>query len=92
MNQLHADRWQELGAHFGLAKDQLEEAKKSLNPTAEVLLAAKVKDINLKWSNIVEALLRVEEYEVAKGIANEHGGLYHGVQCVCLTMDGSNLR
>ena len=92
MYQLNADRWQELGAHFGLPEDQLEKAKKSSNPTASVLLAAKVKDINLKWSNIVEALLRVGEYEVAKRIANEHGELYRGVQCMCLSMDGSILR
>ena len=85
MYQLNADRWQELGAHFGLAEDQLEEAKKSSNPTASVLLAAKVKDINLKWSNIVEALLRVGEYEVAKRIANEHGELYH-VYSVCVSV------
>ena len=92
MYQLHVDRWYDLGRHLRLTNDQLEEAKKNPNPTAAVLLAAKVKNINLKWSDIVEALLRVGEYEVAQRIANEHSELYHGVQCMCLSKDGSNLR
>ena len=78
MYQLNADRWQELGDRLKLSEDQLEEAKKSPHPTAAVLLAAKVKSIDLTWGHIVVALLQVGEYKLAKSIYNEQG------KCVCV--------
>ena len=64
MYQLHIDQWHQLGTQLRLTTDQLEEAKKNSNPTAAVLLAAKVTDIDLSWSHIIEALLRVGEYKL----------------------------
>ena len=64
MYQLHIDQWHQLGTQLRLTTDRLEEAKKSSNPTAAVLLAAKVTDIDLSWSHIIEALLRVGEYKL----------------------------
>ena len=61
--------------YLGLTKDQLEEAKKSPNPTASVLMAAKGRDIDMQWGHVVEALLRVGEYELAKSVCNEEGEL-----------------
>ena len=72
LRKLQVDRWCELGAHLGLTEDQLEDAKKSSHPIAAVLLAAKARDINLKWNQIVKSLLCVGEYEVAESICNEH--------------------
>ena len=82
LSKLQVDRWRELGAHLRLTEYQLENAKKSSQPTMAVLLAAKVRDINLKWNQIVESLLRVGEYELAKGICNKHGKL--AFWCVCI--------
>ena len=75
LSNLQVDRWRELGIHLGLNKDQLEEAKKSPNPTASVLMAAKGRDIDIQWGQIVEALLRVGEYELAKNVCNKEGDL-----------------
>ena len=59
--------------YLRLSKDQLEKAKKSPNPTASVFMAAKGRDIDMQWGHVVEALLRVGEYELAKSICNEEG-------------------
>ena len=83
MYQLHCDQWHELGAHLGLTEDQLEEAKKGPHPTADILLAAKVRDIDLRWVHIVEALLHVGEYGVAEKIYKEQGVCVCVCVCVC---------
>ena len=42
----------------------------------------------MQWAQIVEALLRVGEYELAESICNEEGKLVsvcvHGFVCVCV--------
>ena len=75
LSQLQVAQWRELGAHLGLSADQLEDAEKSPQPTAAVLLAAKVRDINLRWNQIAESLLRVGEYDLAESICNKQGKL-----------------
>ena len=75
LSELHVAHWRELGAHLGLSEDQLEYAEKSQQPTAAVLLAAKVRDINLRWNQIAESLLRVGEYDLAESICNKQGKL-----------------
>ena len=75
LNDLQVNRWYELGVHLRLDKHQLEEAKKSPQPTASILMVAKGKDIDMQWTHIVEALLRVGEYELAKSICNKQGKL-----------------
>ena len=75
LNKLQVAQWRELGAHLGLSDDQLEDAEKSPQPTAAVLLAAKVRDINLRWNKIAESLLRVGEYDLAESICNKQGKL-----------------
>ena len=81
LRELQVAQWRELGAHLGLSEDQLEDANKSPQPTAAVLLAAKVRDIDLKWNKIAESLLRVGEYDAAEGVCKEHGKL--ALWCVC---------
>ena len=73
MYQLHVDRWYQLGVQLRLTEDQLEEAKKSPHPTAAVLIAAKVRDIDLRWVHIVEALLLIGENELAEKIFKKQG-------------------
>ena len=73
LSKLQVDRWREMGAHLGLTEDQLEEVKESLHPTTAVLLAAKVKDVDLKWNKIVGALRHVGEFKLAESICNELG-------------------
>ena len=75
LSKLQVAQWRELGAHLGLSEDQLEDAEKSPQPTAAVLLAAKVKDINLRWNQIAESLLRVGEYDLAESICDKQGKL-----------------
>ena len=75
LSKLQVAQWRELGAHLGLSEDQLEDAEKSPQPTAAVLLAAKVRDINLKWNQIAESLLRVGGYDLAESICNKYGKL-----------------
>ena len=77
MYQIRFDQWYKLGSYLGLTKDQLEEAKKSPHPTGAVLLAAKVRNIDLTWGHIVEALLNVGDQKLAESIYNEQG------ECVC---------
>ena len=89
MYQLHAGRWQELGAYLELSENQLEEAKKSPHPTAAVLCAAKVKNIDLTWGHIFEALLQVEEYKLAESIYNEQSKCVCVCVCICSLLLGN---
>ena len=73
LSRLSTERWHQLGAHLGLSDDALEETKKSPHPTTAVFLAAKMKDVDLKWCQVAEALLRVGEYTLAEGVCNEQG-------------------
>ena len=56
-----------------MSEDHLESLKKNPQPTAATLLAAKVKNIDLKWKHIVESLLLVGEYEVANTVCSQQG-------------------
>ena len=75
LSKFQVDRWHELGAHLGLTEDQLKRAKKRPQPTASVLIDAKINNIDLMWNKIVESLLRIGEYELAESICNEYGKL-----------------
>ena len=75
LSNLQTNQWHEVGIYLRLTKDQLEEAKKNPNPTASVLMAAKGRNIDMQWGQIVEALLRVGEYELAKSICDKEGEL-----------------
>ena len=88
LNNLQTNQWYEVGIYLGLTKDQLEEAKKSPNPTASILMAAKGRDIDMQWSQIVEALLRVGEYELAKSICDEEGKLVSVCVGLCACVRG----
>ena len=75
LSLLQVDRWYELGARFRITEDQLEEVKKSSHPTTAILIAAKVKNIDIKWYQIVEALIHIGMYKLAKIICEKQGPL-----------------
>ena len=59
LNQLKVDQWLSL--------------KKSPHPTEATLLAAKVKNIDLKWKDVVESLLHTGEYKLAETVCSQQG-------------------
>ena len=66
-------KWEELGHLFDLTLDQIIQTGKSRYPTTEVFLAAKIKNMDLKWKDILQALLKIEEYEVADHVCSDQG-------------------
>ena len=75
LSQLEYNQWFQLGIRLGLGKDQLEAIKKSQHPTAATLQAAKIKNIDMLWKDIVEALLSIGEYELAESVCTQQGQL-----------------
>ena len=73
LSQLECDQWLQLGVHLRLGNDQLETIKKSQHPTAATLQAAKIKNIDIQWKDIVEALVSVGEYKLAESVCIQQG-------------------
>ncbi len=73
LNQLEYDKWHQLGVHLGLDNDQLDSIRKNQHPTAATLQAAKVKNIDMQWKDILEALLSIGEYKLAESVCTQQG-------------------
>ncbi len=73
LSRLECDRWLQLGVRLGLDNDQLESIKKSQHSTAATLHAAKIKDIDIQWKDIVEALGSIGEYMLAESVCTQQG-------------------
>ncbi len=73
LSQLECDQWFQLGVRLGLGNDQLETIKKSQHPTAATLQAAKIKNIDMQWKDIVEALVSIGEYKLAESVCTQQG-------------------
>ena len=73
LSKLECDQWLQLGVHLGLGNDQLETIKKSQHPTAATLQAAKIKNIDMQWKDIVEALVSIGEYKLAERVCTQQG-------------------
>ncbi|XP_064387477.1 uncharacterized protein LOC135335830 isoform X4 [Halichondria panicea] len=73
LSQLECDQWLQLGVRLGLSNDQLETIKESQHPTAATLQAAKIKNIDMQWKDIVEALVSVGEYKLAESVCTQQG-------------------
>lgn len=58
----------------------MQSIDKHQNPTAAVLLAAKVKNIDLTWILIVGSLLEISEYKLTERICREQGWLIKSMQ------------
>ena len=76
LNELKVDQWFKLGLQLGLTVDYLESLKKSPQPTAATLIAAKIKNIHLYWKDVVKSLLLVGEYKVAETVCSQQGSLF----------------
>ncbi len=70
---LECDQWLQLGVHLGLGNDLLESIRKSQHPTAATLQAAKIKNIDMQWKDIVEALVSIGEYKLAESVCTQQG-------------------
>ena len=75
LSQLKVDQWFELGLEMGLTEDELHSMEKDRNTTASVLVAVKVKDIELQWKDIFPTLVRIGEYQQAERVCREQGWL-----------------
>ena len=73
LSELKFEQWFNLGLKLGLTEHRLKKLKRSSQPTAATLLAAKVKNIDLNWRHIVESLLFVGEYQVAESVCSQQG-------------------
>ncbi|XP_064387585.1 uncharacterized protein LOC135335877 isoform X2 [Halichondria panicea] len=73
LSQLECDQWLQLGVHLRLENDQLETIKKSQHPTAATLQAAKIKNIDMQWKDIVEALVSIGEYKLTESVCTQQG-------------------
>ncbi len=68
LSRLECDQWHQLGALLGLDNDTMDSINKSQNPSAEILQTAKIKNIDIQWKNIVEALKSIGKYKLAKSV------------------------
>ena len=73
LSQLECDQWLQLGVRFRLENDQLETIKKSQHPIAATLQAIKIKNIDMQWKDIVEALVSIGEYMLAESVCTQQG-------------------
>ena len=75
LSQLQVHQWVKLAVHFGLSKDQIEAIRSSQNHTAETFIAAKKENIGISWRDVIESLMAIGEYELAKRVCTEQGWL-----------------
>ena len=73
LSELQVQDWQTLGHHLGLTEDEVGSIDKLHNPTAAVLRVAKAKNVDLKWREFVDGLLKAGEYAVAERVCSEQG-------------------
>ncbi len=59
LSRLECDQWLQLGIRLGLYSDQQETIKKSQHPTAATLQEAKIKNIDMQWKDIMEAIVSI---------------------------------
>ena len=53
----------------------MECLRSSQHPTTLTFLAAKTKNMELRWKDILQALLSVEEYRLADHVCTKQGAL-----------------
>ena len=71
--QLQFDQWFEFGLQVGLTEEDLHSVEKDQNPTASTLLAAKIKNVELQWKDIIQSLVKIGEYQQAESVCTEQG-------------------
>ncbi len=74
LNQLRCDQWLTLGVRLGLGNDRLKTIIKNQHPIAAITLqAAKIKNIDMQWKDIVEALVSIGLYKLAESVCTQQG-------------------
>ena len=68
LSKLQTERWYEVGLQLGLTENEMGHIRNSRYPTTEMFLAAKRKNVELRWSHIWQALLSVDERDLADSI------------------------
>ena len=63
----------ELCDYFQLSEDQMCHVRDSQHPTTEIFIAAKVKNMGLRWKEILEALMRMDECSQVGLVYSEQG-------------------
>ena len=63
----------ELGGYFRLTEDQMWHIRDSQHPTTEAFIAAKVNNRELRWKDIVQALLSIDECKQLGLVYSEQG-------------------
>ena len=61
LSEFQVSNWYELGLHFHVPKDQIEGIKSSQHPTTQIFLAAKIKNMELRWRDVIEGLQKIGE-------------------------------
>ena len=69
----------------------MEHIRNSEYPSTETFLAAKVKNMYLKWKDIFEALLSIGEYELAGRVYSEQGQFQDSICTPPISHDSSLL-
>ena len=70
LSEYQVYKWHETGL---LSKDQMGPLRNSQYPSTEMFLAAKVNNMKLKWKDVLEAILSVGEYELARQVCKKRG-------------------
>ena len=79
LSQLPIDDYKALGSCLGLSEDEMGHIRNAQYPSTETFIAAKVKNVELRWNDILRALLSIGKYELADQVCNERGWCWcHG--------------
>ena len=69
LSEYQVKKWHDLSVPFHLSEEEMGHS------STETFLKAKVKNEELKWKDILEALLSIEEYQLAVRVYREQGWL-----------------
>ena len=81
LSDYQVNNWHEMGLQFHLSVVQMEHIRNSKYPSTETLLAAKVKNMELKWKDILKVFLSIKEFELAEHICRKRGW-FSGLKCL----------
>ena len=73
LREIQVSKWHKLGGYFHLTKDQMQQIKISQDPSTETFLAAQDNGMELRWIDILQALLSIDECELAGRVVSEQG-------------------
>ena len=75
LSEYQVTEWHKLGLYFHLSEDQMGHIRKSEYPSTETFLTAKVNNMEVKWKDVLEAILSIGEYQLADRVCSDRGWL-----------------